>query len=395
MRPIIYFDNNATTPLDTDVFEKMRPYFLELYGNASSTQYILGRKSKEAIELAKRQLASFINCDEEELIFTSGATESITTALQGVFTKYQSVGKHYITCKTEHSAVLENFKRLEKLGAEVTYISVDSEGNIDLNELTNTIRKDTVLVSLMAANNETGTLHPIEKIAEICVEKNVLFFCDATQHIGKLPIDLKQTPIDILCLSGHKFYGPKGIGALYVRKKSKRIQIQPLILGGSQELGYRAGTYNVPGIVGMGYAAELAFKRLATYKNHCEKLRNLLELKLGGLEELSFHGNSSNRLPNVSSIEFRYINAAEIISHSQQFALSMGSACQSEAPNPSHVLLAMGLQADRAKSTLRISLGIQNTEEEILQFVEHLEKLIPKLREKSPHWQLYKAGLWT
>lgn len=395
MENLMYFDNNSTTPLDPRVFEKMKPFFTEFYGNSSSTLYRLGRESHTAIDHSRAQVAQLLNCQADEITFTSGATESISTLLQGVFHLNKSKGQHYVTCKTEHKAVLENFKFLEKQGAIVNYLDVNEKGEINLDELKKAIQPDTVLVAIMAANNETGVLHPIEKIAKICLEREVLYFCDATQQIGKLPLNLEKIPIDLLCFSSHKIYGPKGVGGHFIRKRTKRIQVQPLILGGKQENGNRSGTQNVPGIVGLGFAAEYAQEELSQYASHTKNLRDLFEREMKKTEELLIHGNTADRLPNVSNIEVSYLNTVEIISASQSFAFSMGSACSTENLGPSHVLRAMNLSDQACKSSLRISFGKQNTENEVLQFIKHLQEIIPNLRSKSPYWQIFKAGLWT
>src|SRR5690606_32481365 len=285
----LYFDNNATSRMDDEVLQAMLPYLQELYGNASSVQHKLGRAANAAIEQARIDLADRLGCTPKEIFFTSGATESISTVLKGVSQAYNRKGKHIITCKTEHKAVLATCESLAKQGYEITYLDVDAQGNIDLNVLTKAIRPDTILVSIMSANNETGVLHPIDKIANICQEKDVLFFCDATQHIGKLPIDLQEVAIDILCLSAHKFHGPKGIGALFIRRKSKPIQIPSLITGGNQEHGLRGGTYAVPQIVGMGEAV-----KHFEFDSQIETIRDYFESELQQqVEEVKVHASGT------------------------------------------------------------------------------------------------------
>jgi len=393
MSTTIYLDNNATTRTDPRVLEQMLPFFLEDYGNASSTNHTFGKKAAEGVQTARLRVAELIGATDREITFTSGATEAINMAIKGVFERYQPIGKHIITCTTEHKAVLDVCRTLEKKGADITYLAVDGSGNINLQDLNAAIRKDTILISLMHANNETGVIHPIEKIAEICSQNNILFFCDATQSIGKIPLSLKNTAIDLMAFSAHKMYGPKGVGALYIRRKAKRIQIEPLINGGGQENSLRGGTLNVPGIVGMGAAALLCKELMQEDKIRLQVLRSHLETSLLKLEETHINGLESNRLSHVSNITFRFLKAEQIMVSLRKMAMAAGSACSTGSLDPSHVLLAMGLTRDDAHASLRLSLGRFNTNEEIDLAIELLSKKVNELREGSPAWQLYKKGL--
>lgn len=394
MNPFIYLDHNATTPLDPVVLEAMMPYLTNSYGNASSLTHAMGRAASSAVELAREQVCHLVNAaTSEEIYFTSGATEAINTALKGVFENYSSIGKHYITCKTEHKVVLDTFDYLKKKGATVTYLEVDDQGGIDLQQLEQSITDHTVLIALMASNNETGILHPIEEIARIAKNYGILFFCDATQSIGKLPIDLEKVPIDMLCLSGHKMYGPKGTGAIYIRKKTRRIQVSPLLHGGKQENGRRAGTLNVPGIVGLGKAAELSSLNMDSEAKRLEKMRNYLENSLLTLPQTFVNGVQSPRLPHVINVTFRHIKAANVMIHLPHLGMATGSACVSGLRDPSHVLVAMGLNLEDAFSSLRISLGRSNTESDIKQVATMIKQAVSQLRSSSPSWELYQKGM--
>ncbi|WP_262249017.1 cysteine desulfurase family protein [Parapedobacter soli] len=393
MDGLIYFDNNATTPLDPGVLEAMMPYFTTHYANASSLTHRAGRTAAAAVDTAREQVAALIGASPKEITFTSGATEAINTAIKGVFEHYQSKGKHIITCRTEHKAVLDTLAYLEKKGAEVTYLPVASDGQIDLGALDSAIRPDTILVALMQANNETGVIHPIANIAELTNKHQTLFFCDATQAIGKVQIDVANGGPDLLCLSAHKLYGPKGIGALYTRRRSKPIQTGALLHGGGQENKLRAGTLNVPGIVGLGKAAELAHRWRTEDTARLGTLRDTLETALAKLPATQVNGKGTARLPHVSSITFKHLRAAEIMVSVPDIALASGSACVSGTRDPSHVLMAMGLSAADAHASLRFSLGRFNTEAEIQTAIGLLTTAVEKLRATSPVWQLYEAGL--
>lgn len=390
MKDLIYLDNNATTRIMDDVWETMVPYFIHNYANASSLYHSMGREANAAVEKARIQVAIALNCQTKEVFFNSGATESINTVLKGIYKNYQSKGKHIITLKTEHKAVLTTLQDLEKEGALVTYLEVDRTGKIDLNILEKHITPQTILVCIMAANNETGYIHPIDEISAICNRKDCLYFCDATQYIGKIPLDLAQTPIDILCLSAHKLHGPKGIGALFIRRKSRPIQISALIAGGGQEHGFRAGTYNVPNIVGLGAAMVHI-----PHDDAIMQLRNDLENALSAIPEVYIHAKEVSRLPNTTSICFRHLLASELMTHCPQLALSSGSACVSGTRDPSHVLLAMGVSKEDALATVRFSLSRLTTKQEIYTTINLITAAVTKIRENSPIWQLFQAGLIT
>ncbi|UZJ63783.1 cysteine desulfurase [Sphingobacterium sp. KU25419] len=390
MKDLIYLDNNATTRIMDDVWETMVPYFIHNYANASSLYHSMGREANAAVEKARIQVAQALNCQTKEVFFNSGATESINTVLKGIYKNYQSKGKHIITVKTEHKAVLTTLQDLEKEGALVTYLEVDRTGKIDLSMLEKHITPQTILVCIMAANNETGYIHPIDEISAICNRKGCLYFCDATQYIGKIPLDLAQTPIDILCLSAHKLHGPKGIGALFIRRKSRPIQISALIAGGGQEHGFRAGTYNVPNIVGLG-AAMIHIP----HDDAIMQLRNDLENALSAIPEVYIHAKEVSRLPNTTSICFRHLLASELMTHCPQLALSSGSACVSGTRDPSHVLLAMGVSKEDALATVRFSLSRLTTKQEIYTTINLITAAVTKIRENSPIWQLFQAGLIT
>ncbi|WP_240775581.1 cysteine desulfurase family protein [Sphingobacterium psychroaquaticum] len=388
---LIYLDNNATTKIDDQVFEAMLPFLRESYGNASSIQHQLGRASQTAVEHARSQVATCLGATEKEIIFTSGATESINMVLRGITSAYKGKGNHIITCKTEHKAVLTTCRLLEKKGVKITYLPVNDQGEIDLDNLKSAIQSDTILVCLMAANNETGVLHPISDIAKICQERDTLFFCDATQLIGKSEINLTKIPIDILALSGHKIHGPKGVGALYIRRKRKPIQVPALISGGGQENDLRGGTLHVSGIVGLGKAMEIA-----SFPPHISHYRDYLEQQLlDHIPAIIIHGSAAPRLGNTSSITFRHIKASEIMVAMPQLALSAGSACSAGLRDPSHVLKAMHLHDEDAFSTIRISLSRYTTKQEIEKTAQLLIQVVAQLRANSPIWQLYEQGLIT
>ncbi|MVZ63689.1 cysteine desulfurase family protein [Sphingobacterium humi] len=384
-----YFDNNATTKMDEEVLKAMLPFLQESYGNASAVQHKLGRQANGAIEQARIQLASALNAQPKEIFFTSGATESISTVFQGIFKAYQSIGNHIISCASEHKAVVSSCQALAKQGAKQTMLSCNNHGQIDLQELEAAIQPDTILVSLMAANNETGLLHPIAEIADICQRKDVLFFCDATQHIGKLPLNLQAIPIDILCFSAHKFHGPKGIGALYIRRKSKPIQIPAMILGGNQEHGFRGGTYAVPQLVGMGEAS-----RHFQFNSNLSELRDYFESRLiAEVPEVSVHAQQCPRTPNTSNVLIKHVRSTELMTKLPDMAFSSGSACVSGSRDPSHVLKAMGLSDEDAYCSSRFSFSKYNTREEIDQAVQQIKAAVETIRKQSPIWQLYQEGL--
>jgi len=393
MDRLIYFDNNATTPLDPDVLNAMMPYFTTQFANASSLTHRAGRAAAAAVDKAREQTAALIDATPGEITFTSGATEAVNMAIKGVFEHYHSKGKHIISCRTEHKAVLDTLAYLEKKGAEVTYLPVTADGRIEVDALEAAIRPDTILVALMWANNETGVIHPIADIAEVAHKHQVLFFCDATQAAGKVEIDVRKTGPDLLCLSAHKLYGPKGTGALYVRRRSKRIQTGALLHGGGQENKLRAGTLNVPGIVGLGKAAEIARQQLTEETPRLTALRNALETALSELPATAVNGQGAPRLPHVTNITFRHLRADQIMVSVPDIALASGSACVSGTRDPSHVLMAMRLSAPDAHASLRFSLGRFNTEAEVNTAIRQLTIAVEQLRASSPIWQLHEAGL--
>lgn len=354
----------------------MLPYFSEKFGNAASTTHALGWIAEEAVKTAREQVAQLINCSEQELIFTSGATEAINLAIKGVYEAYQTKGKHIVVAATEHKAVLDTCKALEKKGAKVTYLPVDREGLIDLNQLNNSITPSTILVCVMYANNETGVIQPIEQLAGIVHSKGSIFMCDATQAVGKINVDVQADGIDLLCLSAHKFYGPKGAGALYARRKNPRVTLSAQIHGGGHERGLRSGTLNVPAIVGLGKACEIAKSEMWEDAQRISTLRTILEQSLIDLGKVYVNGSQKSRMPNVTNLSFAGIKADSLITKFSDVALSTGSACSSAIPEPSHVLTAMGLTQEQAYSAVRFSLGKYTTEEEIRKVIEQIKKVI-------------------
>lgn len=393
MLDLIYLDNNSTTRVDPIVLEKMIPFLSNAYGNPLSTQYALGRTANQALEEARNNIADILNCSPSEIIFTSGATESINMALRGIYENYQTKGNHIITAASEHKAVLSTLHYLEKKGAHVTYLPVDQNGNIDLDQLSNAITDKTILVCIMAANNETGVIHPIDMIGEVCRNKNTLFFCDATQWVGKKEIDLHNSSIDLLCFSSHKHHGPKGIGILYKRNKRRPIQIPSLIAGGLQEYNMRGGTHNIASIVGMQVALQLADGQKDKLHS-IEEMRNYLEEQLTErIEHIIINGKQSLRINNTSNITFKYARGSEIILNSPKLAMSTGSACVTGTRDPSHVLKSMGLNDEDCYSTLRFSLSKWTTQQEVDSAVEILRRSVSKIREESPLWSMFKQGI--
>ncbi len=362
-----YFDYNSTTPVDERVLSEMLPYFTKHFGNASSNTHAFGWHAQGAIEKARAQVANFIGAEISEIIFTSGATEALNMALKGVFEAYQTKGKHIITCKTEHKAVLDTLTYLEEKGARITYLEVDREGRIDCDELNNVITDNTILVCIMAANNETGVLQDLEKIGAICKTKETLFLSDTTQLAGKLPIDVNEMGLDMCCISAHKLYGPKGVGALYIRRKNPRVTLIPLTHGGGHENGKRSGSLNVPSIVGLGKACELASKEFWDNNMHISKVRGFLEHQLLEIPELLINGSTRYRLYNTSNMYFPLAKHGNTVFSEikNNYAVSLGSACTSADSKPSHVLTAMGMSEADAKNCIRFSFGAKNTLEEI------------------------------
>ncbi|HET6993189.1 MAG TPA: cysteine desulfurase family protein, partial [Bacteroidia bacterium] len=362
------------------VLETMLPFFSRHFGNASSKTHSFGWIAAQAIDEAREKVAALINAEAQEIIFTSGSTEAINLALKGVFSVYQSKGRHIITAQTEHKAVLDTCHFLSENGAEITFLPVDREGMIDPDTLKKNIRPDTILVAVMLANNETGTIQDIQKLSSVTHENNSIFFCDTTQASGKMKVDVQEMGIDLCCISAHKMYGPKGAGALYVRRKNPRVSLVPLLHGGGHERGLRSGTLNVPGIVGLGKAAELASEEWWDNAQKMSVLRSKFEWKLTSLDDVFVNGSIRNRLPNTCNISIGGLKADQLISKLPLLAFSTGSACTSAIPEPSHVLKAMGLSEEQAYSSIRISLGKDSTEEEVLKAADEICNQIRKLR---------------
>ncbi|MGE0077631.1 MAG: cysteine desulfurase family protein [Bacteroidales bacterium] len=374
-KQVIYLDNNASTPLDKKVLEAMLPYFSEIFANSNST-HLLGRKAYDAVKVARKQVSELIGSDANEIVFTSGATESINLAIKGIAESYIFKGKHIVTVSTEHSAVIDTCRYLESKGFELTYLTVDNHGLIDLNELKSVIRDDTILVTVMYVNNETGVIQPIREIADITHGKHALFMSDCTQAVGKIPINVDDLGIDLMCFSGHKMYAPKGIGALYVRQRNTKVKISPLLHGGGHEGGLRSGTLNVTGIVGLGMACEIAQVEMNLSYERILKLRNKLEAGLLRISGTFLNGSVEKRIFHVSNICFRDKEASILIAKMKNIAVSNGSACSSMIIEPSHVLKAMGLSDDDSFSSIRFSLGKFNTEVEIDEVVKRFKEEI-------------------
>lgn len=393
MKLPIYLDNSATTRVDPRVFEAMTPFFLEDFGNAASRNHPFGWKAEEAVDYAREQVGALIGASEKEIIFTSGATESNNLAIKGVFEMYASKGKHIITAVTEHKAVLDTCKHLEKLGAEITYLPVGIDGMLDLTLLESSIRPDTILVSIMYANNEIGVVQRVKEIGAMCKKLGVLFHTDATQATGKIPVDVIADGIDLLSFTAHKMYGPKGIGALYVRRKNPRVKVTAQMDGGGHERGMRSGTLNVPGIVGFGKACELARLEMEADANRLSQLRDKLEQGLLHLEESYVNGNAEHRLPHVANISFKYVEGEGLMMAIKDIAVSSGSACTSASLEPSYVLKALGLDDELAHSSLRFGLSRFTTEEEIDFTINCVSNAVNKLRDMSPLWEMFKEGV--
>ncbi|HYL38987.1 MAG TPA: IscS subfamily cysteine desulfurase [Bryobacteraceae bacterium] len=394
MKLPIYMDNHATTPVDPRVFEAMKPYFMETFGNAASRNHSFGWQAEEAVEKSRKQIADLIGANPKEIVFTSGATESNNLALKGVAEMYAEKGNHIITAATEHKAVLDTCKRLEKRGIRVTYLPVQTNGLVDLQMLQDAITDKTILISVMYANNEIGVLQPIAEIGKLAKSKGVLLHTDATQAVGKVPVNVIKDNIDLASLSAHKMYGPKGVGALYVRRKSPRVQITAQMDGGGHERGMRSGTLNVPGIVGLGEACALCHagmpeesKRLAYLR---DKLRGKLEKEL---DEVYVNGTTEHRLPNNLNISFAYVEGESLLMGINDIAVSSGSACTSATLEPSYVLKALGAGDDLAHSSIRFGLGRFNTEEEVDYVAAKVIDVVKKLRELSPLYEMAKEGI--
>jgi cysteine desulfurase len=390
----IYLDHNATTPCDPRVVEAMIPYFTNAFGNAASRNHPFGWQAEEAVDYAREQVAKLIGADPKEIIFTSGATEADNLAIKGVFEMYASKGNHIITCNIEHKAVLDTCKHIEKEGGEVTYLKVKDNGLIDMAELEAAIKPNTILIAIMYANNEIGTVMPMKEISALAKKKGILVFSDATQAVGKIPVDVNKDGIDLMAFSAHKMYGPKGVGALYVRRKNPRVKVTAQMDGGGHERGMRSGTLNVPGIVGFGKACEICLNEMEEETARVSKLRDKLQNALLQIEESYLNGDKEHKLPHVTNISFKYVEGEGLMmGFNKNIAVSSGSACTSASLEPSYVLKALGLGDDLAHSSLRFGLGRFTTEDQIDYTIEQVTTTVNKLREMSPLWEMYKEGI--
>ena len=388
----VYLDYAATTPVDKRVAEKMIPYLTETFGNPASNSHAFGWEAEEAVEKARANIAALINADPKEIVFTSGATESDNLAIKGAANFYKTKGKHLITVKTEHKAVLDTMRELERQGFEVTYLGVQENGLIDLEELKAAIRDDTILISVMWVNNEIGVVQDIPAIGEICRERKIIFHVDAAQACGKVPVDVEAAKVDLLSMSGHKVYGPKGIGALYVRRKP-RVRLEAQMHGGGHERGFRSGTLPTHQIVGMGEAFRIAKEELAQDTAHYLKLRDIFLKGIEGIEEVYINGDLEHRAPNNLNVSFNFVEGESLIMAVKELAVSSGSACTSASLEPSYVLRALGRNDELAHSSLRITFGRMTTEEEVQFAAELIKSKIGKLRELSPLWEMFKDGI--
>jgi cysteine desulfurase len=394
MKLPIYMDNHATTPVDSRVFEAMRPYLTNIFGNAASRNHSFGWEAEEAVEKARKQVAALIGATSKEIVFTSGATESNNLALKGMAEMYAEKGNHIITAATEHKAILDTCKRLEKHGTRVTYLPVQQNGLVDLDQLREAITDKTVLISIMYANNEIGVLQPIRDIGKIAKERGVLLHTDGTQAAGKVPVSVLDDNIDLMSISAHKMYGPKGVGALYVRRRSPRVQLTAQMDGGGHERGMRSGTLNVPGIVGLGESCALAQAEMPAESKRLAFLRDKLkERLLNSLDEVYINGTLEHRLPNNLNISFAYVEGESLLMGINEIAVSSGSACTSATLEPSYVLKALGAGDDLAHSSIRFGLGRFNTEEEVDYVGGKVIEVVKKLRELSPLYEMFKEGI--
>jgi len=394
MKLPIYMDNHATTPVDPRVFEAMRPYLTNIFGNSASRNHSFGWEAEEATEKARKQVASLIGATSKEIVFTSGATESDNLALKGVAEMYAEKGNHIITAATEHKAILDTCKRLEKHGTRVTYLPVQQNGLVDLDQLKAAITDKTVLISIMHANNEIGVLQPIREIGRIARERGVLLHTDGTQAVGKVPVNVLDDNIDLMSISAHKMYGPKGVGALYVRRRNPRVQLTAQMDGGGHERGMRSGTLNVPGIVGLGEACALAQAEMPAESKRMAFMRDKLKDRLmNSLDEVYINGTMDHRLPNNLNISFAYVEGESLLMGINEIAVSSGSACTSATLEPSYVLKALGAGDDLAHSSIRFGLGRFNTEEEVDYVAGKVIEVVKKLRELSPLYEMFKEGI--
>ncbi len=395
MKLPIFLDNHSTTPMDPRVLEAMLPYFVEKFGNAASRNHAFGWAAEEAVEQARKQIAKLIKADSKEIVFTSGATESDNLALKGVMEMYKEKGSHIITSSTEHRAVLDTAKSLEAKGlATVTYLSVDKYGMVNPQDVQNAITDKTILISVMLANNEIGTINPIQEIGKIAKARGVLFHCDATQGVGKIPVDVQAMGIDLMSFSAHKIYGPKGVGALYVRKRNPRVRIAAQMDGGGHERGMRSGTLPVPLIVGFGKACEICEQEMTAEAARLTKMRDRLQTDImAALEESYLNGHPTNRLPGNLNISFAYVEGESLLMGMKDIALSSGSACTSATLEPSYVLRALGVGTELAHSSIRFGLGRFNSDDEIDYTIKKVIEVVTKLREMSPLYEMAKEGV--
>jgi len=394
MKLPIYMDYHATTPVDPRVLEAMMPFFTEKFGNAASRNHPFGWEAEEAVEAARKQVADLIGANPKEVIFTSGATESNNLAIKGAAEMYREKGNHIITCVTEHKAVIDTCKKLEKQALRVTYLPVQKDGRISLDDLRAAITDKTILITIMTANNEIGVIQPIAEIGAIAKEKGILFHTDGVQAVGKVPFDVTALKVDLVSISGHKIYGPKGVGALYVRRRNPRVLLAEQISGGGHERGMRSGTLNVTGIVGLGKAAELCKQEMVKDTERLRKLRDRLNAELHkSLDEIYINGSIEHRLPHNLNISFAYVEGESLLMGINDVAVSSGSACTSASLEPSYVLKALGAGDDLAHSSIRFGLGRWTTDEEVDYVVEKLTKVVRRLREMSPLYEMVKEGV--
>ena len=394
MKLPIYMDYHATTPVDPRVLEAMMPYFNVKFGNAASRNHPFGWEAEDAVEAARKQVADLIGANSKELIFTSGATESNNLAIKGVAEMYREKGNHIITCVTEHKAVIDTCKKLEKQGLRVTYLPVQKDGRIDLDELRASITDKTILITIMSANNEIGVIQPVAEIGAIAKGKGIIFHTDGVQAVGKVPFDVNALKVDLVSISGHKIYGPKGVGALYVRRRSPRVLLAEQINGGGHERGMRSGTLNVPGIVGLGTAAQLCREEMEKDSARLRGLRDRLNEQLHkNLDEIYINGSMEHRLPHNLNISFAYVEGESLLMGINDVAVSSGSACTSASLEPSYVLKALGAGDDLAHSSIRFGLGRWTTDEEVDYVVDKLTKVVRRLREMSPLYEMVKEGV--
>ena len=390
----IYMDNHSTTPMDPRVLDAMLPYFVEKFGNAASRNHQFGWEAEEAVENARKQIARLIHCDAKEIVFTSGATESDNLALKGAAEMYKEKGDHVITCATEHRAVLDTCKALEKRGIKVTYLPVEKDGRVNPDEVRKAITDKTILISIMLANNEIGTIHPIAEIGKIAKEKGILLHCDATQGVGKIPVDVEALKVDLMSFTSHKIYGPKGVGALYVRKKGPRVRLVPQIDGGGHERGMRSGTLPVPLIIGFGKACELCEQDMPVESKRIAAMRDRLQTQImKDLDECYLNGHPTERLPHNLNISFAYVEGEALLMGVKEIALSSGSACTSATLEPSYVLRALGVGSDLAHSSIRFGLGRFTTDEEVDYTAKRMVEAVTRLREMSPLYEMAKEGI--